>query len=150
MDAFFSTLAQVAGGLLAIGFITFQIRVDYWQKDRLRHMIAIRTLGEFLMVMSFSLLCLAYPGSWRLFSVVMGLVVVVSVTSFQRVCWTRQHRLTRFELAQMRLSPIADLEALYLFATAAVGGIDWLPPLLIWLLFSRSAQSWSLLTPPSE
>jgi hypothetical protein len=150
METFFSTLAQVAGGLLAIVFITFQIRIEYWRRDRLRHLVAIRTLGEFLIVMTFALLYLAYPQAWRYFAAAMTLVILASVTSFQRIALARRGSLNQEALMQLRLSPIVDLEAGYIAFCVIWGELTWLPPILLWLLFSRSAQSWHLLTPPSE
>jgi hypothetical protein len=150
METFFSTLAQVAAGLLAIVFITFQIRIGYWRRDRLRHLVAIRTLGEFLIVMTFSQLCLAYPHAWRYFAAIMALVILTSVTYLQRAVLLHRRRLTKEARFQLRLTPIVDLEVGYILVTIVAGDLDWLPPLLLWFLFSRTAQAWRLMTPPAE
>jgi hypothetical protein len=150
MDDFFSTLAQVAAGLLAIVFVTFQIRIEYWQKDKLRHLVAIRTLGEFLLVLVFSMLCLAYPNAWQLFAAIMGLVVLASVSYYQGFCLRNRPRLVNEDRVQFVFSPLADVEAAFLLVAARWGDLAWLPPLLLWLLFSRTAQAWRLLTPPAD
>lgn len=145
---FFTALAGASVAFLAIAFITFQLRYYVWREDKLLHIVAIRTLAEFLLPFFFSLITLVPPHNWRFAGVLVGIVgLSIDFT-----------HLGLYQRAKVMRHPLDDFDRRQATGTVFIGlavyGVLLLPlPLLwdvgvlIWSLLPGSIETWIFLHP---
>jgi hypothetical protein len=148
---FYTTLAQVSAGIFAIAIVTFQIKVEYWRNNTLRHMIAIRTLGEFLSPLFFSLVILYKDHNWQIIGAVVGSVGCLFVFAQHVIGFRRWTRIDKFIQLQLIFSFLMYLEygAIFVYSTFKPD-LSVVSYLLIWLIFSGSVEAWVFLYPSQE
>lgn len=171
MTTYFATLASVAGTLVALLFLSVQLRVQSWSTQRIRRTLAEGTLLEFLTPTMVALSALGPPLNLyaplhaltdkfgRLPAIPAGLQHVMLwqiaawffaaaglITGVQFICTCLQ------DLAETRREhllksfvvswPLVPLEYGSLALAAGTGNQDLLAVVLIWLVFSGAVESW--------
>jgi len=88
MDAdwlnFFSTLAAIGAGSGALVFVALGNSWKPWTDLRLRRLVGLRTLSEFLMPSFFSAAVLIPPHDWHIPAIVIGLSGFIVVFQYDR------------------------------------------------------------------
>jgi hypothetical protein len=148
---FFATLAQVSAGILAIAIVTFQIKVEFWRNDILRHMIVIRTLGEFVTPLFFSLVTLHQDHNWRIVGTIIGIAGCLFVFTQHIIGVKRWSKIDKFSKTQLIGSILMYFEygAILLFSTV-IPNISYVSYILIWLIFSGTFEAWWFLYPSQD
>lgn len=126
--------------LLAIAFVTFQVKLDIWSEGPLRQSVAISNLAELSTPMFFSLIALMPGHPWVLAGRLTGVAGYIVVAVHFLLYWKTPANLrTPFDKTQI-------CGAVFLFVTFSL--LLWIPNLrvkvyvLIWMLFSGAVESW--------
>jgi len=154
-SGFFSTIASIAAALLAVAFLTFQLRIDVWRDGgRLRHMTAVFTLWEFGAPLLIALILAMPAHPWRVAAILAGAIGLAVLTTFW-VLYGKTPRSAsdderRFEENQFGLSFISLGTFGGMVAAGLMGeqaGMYLLAALSIWSLISGAYEAWIFLKP---
>ncbi|WP_328974201.1 hypothetical protein [Streptomyces canus] len=151
-SGFFSTIAGVAAALLAVAFITFQLKIDVWRGGgRLRHLAAVFTLWELSAPLLIALILAMPAHPWRVAAILTGAIgLAVLITHWALYAGTAESDRSPFDQKQFRLSFIS----LVTFGGMAGSGLMYEQPgmyllasLSIWSLISGTYEAWIYLEP---
>ncbi|GAA0612943.1 hypothetical protein [Streptomyces crystallinus] len=154
-SGFFSTLAGAAAALLAVSFVTFQLKIEIWRRGgRLRHLTAVFTVWEFGAPLLIALIMAMPARPWRVAAILTGLIgLAVLGTYWVTYARTPRSRRESFDRQQFKLSFIS----LGAFGGMVVAGLLWeqtgiylLASLSLWSLLSGTYEAWVYLELPSE
>jgi hypothetical protein len=138
--AVIQVLPGVSVTLLAIAFVTFQVKLDIWSELPIRQSVAISNLVELSTPMFFSLIALMPGHPWIVAGRVTGVAGYIVIAVHLLLYWrTRTNPRTIFDKLQL----VGAVSLIFTFSL-----LLWVPNLkvkvyvLIWMLFSGTVESW--------
>jgi hypothetical protein len=144
---FAQTITAVAVTLLAISFLTFQVKSDIWRERSLKQLVAVSTLAELSAPIFFFLIAF-FPGHpWIVAGQVVGAAGYALIASHIIVFVRHRAEADRFDRIQM-------LGVLIFCVTFSV--LFWWHSIfaksvaLVWMLFSGLWEAWYFLRTPSH
>jgi hypothetical protein len=156
-SGFFSTIAGIAAALLAVAFVTFQLKIGVWRGGRLRHMAAVFTLWEFGAPLLIALIFAMRAHPWRVAAILTGAIGLAVLVTYW-VLYAKAPEPDRsprsaFDKNQFRLSFISLGTFGGMFAAGLMceqAGMYLLAALSIWSLISGTYEAWIYLEPQPE
>lgn len=154
-DSFFATLGQIAVTIFAIAFALYQYKQPSWSGEQRKQFTVFIGFGEFWLSAIFSFLMLTPAQPWKVASIVIGSVGLLSLATHYVLHWSltyRGHFADAFDMRILRLSPIS----LFVYSSFLASGIlaikfDWDQTLYVsafaalWLIVSGSFEAaWHL------
>lgn len=146
---FFSAIAAVSAAIIAIAFLTFQVKSEMWRRDKLLNHVAIFTLTEFGTPLVTGLIFLMPSHPWRIAAIIVGVAGLGLVGSYWKAYRTKD-KPSDFDRLELRLSIISLVRYSLLIVAGLLPqdfGSYLLASLLVWFLISGSIESWWLLEP---
>jgi phosphatidylserine synthase len=148
-NSYFSGVAATAAALLAIAFLTFQVRADIWKRNLVKQAVAWTTLVELSAPVLFGLLFLIPHHHWHVAGIIVGIsgygVMLAHAIIFLRA--RKMKTVDKFDKNQMWGMPITFVTfSIFLF----VPFLSWKAYTCLWMIISGFSEAWIFLRPQGD